>query len=282
MAFMELNFTKMHGAGNDYIFVNCFDSIIERPGPLSVKLSDRHKGVGGDGLVMILRSESADAWMRIFNADGSEAGMCGNAIRCVAKYLYDDGIIMKTRMNIETAGGIRELCLALKDGSVTSVAVDMGPAELRPEKIPVRLKGSRAVSRPVTIGGVSYAITCVSMGNPHAVIIRDDLDKIDLAAFGPLIENDALFPDRVNVEFVEIAGTNRINMRVWERGSGETQACGTGACAAAVAAVLNGRCEKGADIEVRPPGGALVIRYTDETVFMTGDCVRVFDGSINI
>ena len=279
---MKLKFTKMHGCGNDYIYFNCFDFEINSPESLSVLLSDRHTGVGGDGVVLILRSDIADAKMRMFNLDGSEGSMCGNAIRCVAKYLYDNGIIRKTDMKIETLSGVRELALHTKNGMVSSAKVDMGRAELRPERIPVSLPGESVIARTVKIGGSDYDITCVSMGNPHAVVFRGDVDHLDLGKIGPLFENDALFPDRVNTEFVEIVGRNHLKMRVWERGSGETQACGTGACASAVAAVLNGHCDKGADIRVQLLGGELIIQYTDEAVYMTGDCKKVFEGTVEI
>jgi carbamoyl-phosphate synthase large subunit len=249
---------------------------------LSILLSDRHTGVGGDGVVLILPSDTADAKMRIFNLDGSEAGMCGNAIRCIAKYLYDNGIVKTLHMRIETMSGIRELDLFTRNGIVSSVKVDMGKAELRPEKIPVRLTGESAVARPVNIGGSEYKITCVSMGNPHAVVFCGSVEALDLREIGPLFEHDALFPERVNAEFVEVTGKNQLKMRVWERGSGETQACGTGACASAVAAVLNGHCDKDADIRVQLAGGELTVRYTDEAVTMTGDCIKVFDGTVEI
>ena len=223
-----------------------------------------------------------DAKMRIFNLDGSEAGMCGNAIRCIPKYLYDKGIVKKQRMRIETLSGVRELYLSTRNGLVSSVKVDMGRAELKPGKIPVRLEGENVIARPVKIGGEEYNITCVSMGNPHAVVFVKRVDEVNVRKIGPLFENDALFPERVNAEFVEVMDRKHLKMRVWERGSGETMACGTGACAAAVAAVLNGHCDKGADIRVRLPGGELVICYTDETVYMTGDCVKVFDGVVEI
>jgi carbamoyl-phosphate synthase large subunit len=208
--------------------------------------------------------------------------MCGTAIRCVAKYLYDNKIVQKLHMRIETLSGVKDLHLSTKNGLVSSVKADMGRAELKPEKIPVNLAGERVISRKLTIGGANYEVTCVGMGNPHAVIFHEDVDKLDLGALGPLFEHDALFPDRVNAEFVEIVGRNHLKMRVWERGNGETRACGTGACASAVAAVLNGHCDKGADIKVRLPGGELIIQYTDETVYMTGDCKKVYEGTVEI
>jgi len=279
---MKLHFTKMHGTGNDYLYFNCFDTEIDSPESLTVLLSDRHIGVGGSGIVLILRSEIADAKMRMFNLDGSEGSMSGNAIRCVAKYLYDNGIVKKSSMRIETLSGVRDLSLSTRNGTVSSVKVDMGLAELRPEKIPVRLEGDNVIARPVTIGGVEYVITCVSLGNPHAVVFVADLDTVDLQRVGPLFENDVMFPDRVNVEFVEIVDRNLLKMRVWERGSGETRACGTGACASAVAAVLNGYCDKRADIKVQLLGGELIVNYTDTAVSMTGNCIKVFDGIVEI
>jgi carbamoyl-phosphate synthase large subunit len=218
----------------------------------------------------------------MFNLDGSEGNMCGNAIRCVAKYLYDNGIVKKTQMRVETRSGIRELYLLTKNGTVSSVKVDMGRAELRPENIPVKLAGENVIARAVAINGNEYKITCVSMGNPHAVVFCDNLDDLNISKIGPLFENNTMFPDRVNVEFVDVMSRNHLKMRVWERGSGETQACGTGACASAVAAILNGYCDKDSDIKVQLLGGDLSIRYTDETVYMTGDCIKVFDGTVEI
>jgi carbamoyl-phosphate synthase large subunit len=279
---LKLAFTKMHGCGNDYIFFNCNNIEINSPESLSVSLSDRHTGIGGDGVVLMLPSAIADAKMRMFNLDGSEGSMCGNAIRCVAKYLYDSEIVKKTQIHVETRSGIRELNLLTKNGTVSSVKVDMGPAELRPEKIPVNLTGESVIARKVTISGDEYKITCVSMGNPHAVVFCDNLDDLNINKIGPLFENNTMFPDRVNVEFVDVMSKNHLKMRVWERGSGETQACGTGACASAVAAILNGYCDKDSDIKVQLLGGDLIIRYTDETVYMTGDCIKVFDGTVEI
>ncbi len=279
---MELKFTKMQGCGNDYIYINCLDREIDSPESLSILLSDRHYGIGGDGIVLIMRSDAADAKMRMFNLDGSEGKMCGNAIRCIAKYLFDNNIVRKNEMTIETLSGIKKLTLYTRNGLVSSVRVDMGRAELRPEMIPVRLPGESVIARTVTIEGTEYAITCVSMGNPHCVVFCDDIDTLDLAGIGPMYENNELFPDRVNTEFVEIMGKNHLKMRVWERGSGETLACGTGACASAVAAVLNGYADKDTDIRVTLLGGELIIRYTDEAVFMTGECKKVFDGVVEI
>jgi carbamoyl-phosphate synthase large subunit len=279
---IKLAFTKMHTCGNDYIYFNGFDTEIESPESLSVFLSDRHKGVGGDGVVLILPSNIADAKMRMFNLDGSEGGMSGNAIRCVAKFLYDNGIVKNSDMLIETKSGVKKLFIYTRNKQVSSVKVDMGRAELRPEKIPVNLTGESIIDREVNIGGVEYKITCVSMGNPHVVVFRDKLDDLELGEIGPLFENDPLFPDRVNVEFVKVMDKNHLKVRLWERGNGETRASGTAACASAVAAVLNGYCDKDTDIKVQLPGGVLIIRYTDEAVYMTGDCVKVFDGTVEI
>ena len=279
---MKLEFTKMHGCGNDYIYFNGFDLEIREPEVLSVLLSDRNKGVGGDGIVLILPSLIADARMRMFNIDGSEGSMCGNAIRCVGKFLYDNKIVKKQAMTIETKSGTRSLVLTTDNGVALLARVDMGPAQLQPEKIPVNLPGESVIARPITIGDMEYRITCVSMGNPHAVVFCEEIDSLDLPRIGPLFEHDRLFPDRINTEFVRVLDRNLLQMRVWERGSGETQACGTGACAAAVAAVLNGYCDKDTDITVQLPGGDLVIRYTDETVHMTGDCVMVFEGTVEL
>ncbi|MDR2357052.1 MAG: carbamoyl-phosphate synthase large subunit [Oscillospiraceae bacterium] len=281
---MRLEFTKMHGAGNDYIYINSWDREINCPESLSVILADRHYGIGGDGVVLIMRGEApgADARMRMFNMDGSEGAMCGNAIRCVAKYLYDNGIVKKETMSIETMSGMKEVALHTQNGLVSSVRVNMGKAALSPQAIPVLLPGESVISREVDIADGRYEITCVSMGNPHAVVFVDEPDALDLRKLGPMFENSELFPDRVNTEFVKVVGVNTLKMRVWERGSGETLACGTGMCAAAVAAALNGRCGKGEDIKVISPGGELIINYTDERVYMTGNCVKVFDGVIEV
>jgi len=277
-----LPFTKMHGCGNDYIYINGFDVEINAPESLSILLSDRHTGVGGDGIVLILRSDIADAKMRMFNLDGSEGNMCGNAIRCVAKYLYDSGMVKKVHVRIETRSGIKELVLSTKNGGVSSVRVNMGAAELHPNKIPVHMPGECVVAAPMTIGGVEYTVTCVSMGNPHAVVFIANTERLDLPAIGPQFENAAIFSERVNTEFVEVVDPGNLKMRVWERGSGETQACGTGACAAAVAAVLNGYCEKNTDIKVQLLGGELTICCTDDAVYMTGGCKKVFEGTVEI
>lgn len=279
---MKLAFTKMHGCGNDYIYFNCFKQEITSPESLSVYLSDRHFGIGGDGVVLICPSEIADAKMRMFNLDGSEGKMCGNAIRCVAKYLYDNDMVKKDELTIETLSGIKKLKLYFQNGKVNSATVDMGHAELNPSKIPVKTDGDSIISRPVKISGKDYDITCVSLGNPHCVVFMDHLDNLDIDKVGPMFENDPLFPERVNAEFVTVINRTTLKMRVWERGSGETWACGTGACAAAVAAVLNGHCPKNEEITVRLKGGNLTIRYTGDTVFMTGNAVKIFEGTVEI
>ncbi len=279
---MKLNFTKMHGCGNDYIYFNCFDQQITSPESLSVYLSDRHFGIGGDGVVLICPSKVADAKMRMFNLDGSEGKMCGNAIRCVAKYLYDNGMVKKDEISIETLSGIKKLKLYFQNGKVSTATVDMGPALLKPTEIPVKLDGDNVISRLVNIGGKDYNITCVSMGNPHCVVFMEHLDNLNINEIGPLFEYDPIFPERVNTEFVTVVNRTTLKMRVWERGSGETWACGTGACAAAVAAVLNGHCPENEEITVRLKGGNLSIRYTKDTVFMTGNAVKVFEGTVEI
>jgi carbamoyl-phosphate synthase large subunit len=283
---MRLSFAKMHGCGNDYIYINCLKTEINSPESLSALLSNRHTGIGGEGVVLILPSDTpeADASMRVFNIDGSESGMGGNAIRCVGKFLYDNGMVNrnKRQLKIKTPSGIKDIYLSTRNGEVSSVKVNMGPAEMRPEKIPVKLSGDSVIARNITVGGKEYAITCVSMGNPHAVVFCKDVGKLDLGGIGPLFENNEMFPERINTEFVEIMDRNHLKLRVWERGSGETQACGTGACAAAVAAVLNGHCDKNADIKVQLPGGELIIKYTGETVYKTGACIKVFEGTVEI
>lgn len=277
---MKLYFTKMHGCGNDYIYFDCFNQKILNPEGLSVRFADRHFGVGGDGVVLICPSDIADAKMRMFNLDGSEGRMCGNAIRCVGKYLYEHKFVDSLDINIETLSGIKNLKLHKYNGEIDYVTVDMGKAILNPAEIPVLLDGDKVIDRKINVGEKEYNITCVSMGNPHCVVFTNEIDSLKLENIGPLFENHPLFPERVNTEFIKIIDKNTIKMRVWERGSGETWACGTGACAAAVAAVENGFCNKNEEITVKLLGGDLKIRYTDETVYMTGNCISVFDGSV--
>ena len=275
-----LTFTKMHGCGNDYIYFNCFEDPVEAPEQLAVRLSDRHKGVGGDGVILICPSEIADAKMRMFNLDGSEGKMCGNGIRCVAKYLFDNGIARKKELKIETLSGIKTCTVHERNGKAEAITVDMGKAILTPGKIPVNLTGEAVIGRKVLLAGEEREITCVSMGNPHCVIFGGDPDQLELERIGPGFERDPLFPEQVNTEFIQVLDDHTLKMRVWERGSGETMACGTGACASAVAAVLNGYCPKGEDILVHLRGGDLTINYTEERVLMTGEAVEVFTGQI--
>ncbi len=279
---MLRTFYKMHGIGNDYIYFDCFDWAPSDPAALAVRLSDRHFSVGGDGVVLICRSAVADARMRMFNADGSEGLMCGNAIRCVGKFLYEKKGIRKETIRVETASGVKSLRLSAEHGLVRSVCVDMGRAELDPAKIPARFAGERAVNVPIAVAGKTYCITCVSMGNPHCVTFVDDPYALDLAAIGPAFERHPAFPARVNTEFVRADGRNELTMRVWERGSGETLACGTGACAAAVAGVLTGICDAGTQICVHLRGGDLSIVCTPETVYMTGPAAYAFTGEAEV
>ncbi len=276
-----IKFTKMHGIGNCYIYINCFEEKIDDPAELSRFVSDMHFGIGSDGLVLIMPSDKADFKMRIFNADGSEAEMCGNATRCVGKYVYDKGLTDKNQITLETLGGIKVLDLEVKNGAVRSVTVDMGKAELDPKKIPIDMEGDKIVSRPITVGGLEYSITGVSMGNPHAVVFTDDVDSLNLEQIGPEFENHKLFPRRINTEFIRVIDDHTLQMRVWERGSGETWACGTGACAAAVAAVLNGYCKAGEEILIKLRGGDLMITYMpDGTVIKRGPAAFVCEGEL--
>ncbi len=273
-----LKFTKMHGIGNDYIYFNCFEQTIQNPEELSQRISDRHFGVGGDGIVLICPSHVADAKMRMFNADGSEGKMCGNAIRCVGKYLYDNHMVSNAHITIETLSGIKTLELFVKDGKVWGAKVDMGKAIWAPAEIPVVLPGEKIVNAQATIGDTQYAITCVSMGNPHCVVFVEDPQELELEKIGPLFENAPLFPQRVNTEFVRVIDESTLEMRVWERGSGETWACGTGACATVAAAVACGHCKENTDVTVKLKGGDLTICYTEQGVWMTGPAQKVFDG----
>ncbi len=280
-----VRFTKMQGIGNDYIYIDCLENMISSPESLSVYMSDRHFGVGGDGIVLIAPSKVADARMIMFNLDGSEGMMCGNAIRCVGKYMYDVAGHKKKHMTIETRSGIKKLRLMTSGDVVVRVEVDMGKAILNGPDIPTLLPtdaDGRVIAQPLTIGGQEYKVTCVSMGNPHAVVYTDMVDTLPLEQIGPQFETDRVFPERVNTEFIKVIDDHTLKMRVWERGSGETMACGTGACAAVVASCLNGYCPKNEDIRVILRGGDLVIRYTDEAVFMTGNCEKVFTGEMEI
>lgn len=278
----EIRFTKMHGIGNDYIYINCMESTVDDPASLSVKLSDRHTGIGGDGIILILPSTIADFKMRIFNADGSEATMCGNGSRCVAKYVYDHGLTDRKVITLETLSGIKTLSLhAGADGLVDEVTVDMGEPAFAAGAIPVRCQSATMVDAPVDTSRGDVRLTAVSMGNPHGVVFVDSLDKVDFLTLGPELERHPMWPDRANIEFVEAISRERLKMRVWERGSGETMACGTGACATAVAAALTGRCAREVTVSLR--GGDLRIKWGDDGhVYMTGPATEVFDGVVKI
>jgi len=279
----KLRFVKMRGTGNDFLYFDCFEQKVESPESLAVRLADRRKSVGCDGIVMILPSTKADAKMRMFNADGSEGAVSGNAMRCVAKYLYESGRVQKDKMTLETGSGVKTADLFIREDEVFSVQVDMGKPAFEPVKVPVKLDGDKVMNRQVFIAGEKRAISCVSMGNPHVVMFVPDVERIDLASVGPEIEKDPLFPQRVNVSFAQVIDRSMLKMRVWERGIGETAACGTGACAVAVAAVENGLCNRDADIDVQLPGGTLVVRYEKEgQVWLTGDAVTDFEGTIEI
>ena len=278
---MRRKFVKMQGAGNDYIYFDCLREPLEGAEALAVRLSDRHKGIGGDGIVLICPSAGADARMRMFNADGSEGNMCGNAIRCVAKYLFDAGIARKEELTIETRSGIKRLrILPRGENGAFRVRVDMGPAVFEAARIPVRTEAAEFVRGKVEAGGRTFEATCVSMGNPHCVVFEDP-DGLDLSHIGPLFESHPLFPERINTEFVKKTGERSLKMRVWERGSGETMACGTGACAAVAAAVRLGVFPAGEDVRVQLRGGELTICVQD-TVFMTGEAETVFTGEVEL
>ncbi|MDO4476526.1 MAG: diaminopimelate epimerase [Clostridia bacterium] len=280
---MNIKFTKMHGCGNDYIYINCFEQKINNPAELSSILSDRRYSVGGDGIILIGPSDCADANMRIFNKDGSEGKMCGNGIRCVAKYLYDNGLVSsKNNIKIETLSGIKTLDILEYNKKEALIKVNMGRAELDPQKIPMIFGKNKVINEPVTLNGEVYNISCVSMGNPHCVIFEDEIYSTNVKEIGSKFSVSSMFPEGVNVEFVSVNDENNISLRVWERGSGETLACGSGACASVVAAVENGFCKKNNDITVHLRGGKLIINYSDEGVFMTGSAVKVFEGEIEV
>lgn len=277
-----MNFTKMHGCGNDYVYVNLFEEQIENPAKVSIAVSDRHFGIGSDGLITIGASEIADFRMRIYNADGSEAEMCGNGIRCVAKYVYDHKLTDKTEITVETGAGVKTLQLTVEDDKVTLVRVDMGEPILTPDEIPVVADGNRVVDEPIVVDDKEWRMTCVSMGNPHAVVFVDDVAHFELEKYGPLFENHVRFPKRTNTEFVQIISRNEAIMRVWERGSAETWACGTGTCATVMACILNGLTDN--DVLVHLRGGDLRIVYDEKSnhVFMTGPATEVFEGEIQL
>lgn len=277
-----MKFTKMQGLGNDYVYVNCFEEKIENPPAVARYVSDRHFGIGSDGLIMINPSEVADFEMEMYNADGSRGEMCGNGIRCVAKYVYDYGLTDKTKISVETLGGIKYLDLTVEDGKVVLVKVDMGKPELKSDLIPIISENEKVIDEPIEVDGQVYHMTGVSMGNPHTVIYVDDVKNLDLEKIGPKFENHERFPKRINTEFVHCIDRNTVEMRVWERGSGETLACGTGACAVAVASILNNLTDT--RVTVKLLGGDLQIEWDREKkhVFMTGPAKVVFDGVIDI
>ena len=277
-----MKFTKMHGSGNDYVYVNCFKETVEHPSEMAIKVSDRHFGIGSDGLILIKPSEVADGKMEMYNADGSQGAMCGNGIRCVAKYMYDYGITDKTSISVETKSGIKYLDLTIKDGKVDTVKVNMGTPILKAVDIPVRSEKEKVIDESVMVDGKEWKITCVSMGNPHAITYIDDVKNLEIEKIGPKFENHEIFPDRVNTEFVRVIDRNTVEMRVWERGSGETLACGTGACAVAVSSILNGLTEE--EVTVKLLGGDLKIFWdrTENKVYMTGSATTVFDGEIDL
>lgn len=277
-----MKFTKMHGCGNDYVYVNCMEEELKQPEKVAQYVSDRHFGIGSDGLILICPSDTADFRMAMYNADGSEGEMCGNGVRCIAKYVYDHGLTHETSISIETKGGIKYLDLTVENGKVVLVKVNMGSPILEPQKIPILSDKEQVVNEPIQVGGREYFITGVSMGNPHAVVFVEDTASLDLEKIGPMFEHHSSFPERINTEFVQVLNQNEINMRVWERGSGETLACGTGTCASAVACVLNGKTEN--NLTVHLLGGDLEITYDQQEniVWMTGPAETVFDGEIDL
>lgn len=277
-----MKFTKMQGLGNDYVYVNCFEEKIENPSEVAVKVSNRNFGIGSDGLIMINPSKVADFEMEMYNADGSRGEMCGNGIRCVGKYVYDYGLTDKTSVSVETLGGIKYLDFEVEDGKVKSVKVDMGSPELLPEKIPIVADGEMVLDEPILVDGKTYYMTGVSMGNPHTVVYMDDIQGLDIEKIGPKFENHERFPKRINTEFAHVIDRNTVEMRVWERGSGETLACGTGACAVAVASILNGLTED--KVTVKLLGGDLQIEWNrkENKVYMTGPAEVSFEGKIKL
>ena len=277
----RLKFTKMHGAGNDYIYINCFEETVKNPEKLAIKVSDRHFGIGSDGLILISPSDKADFKMNIYNADGSEGMMCGNGIRCVSKYVYDNGMTDKDEITVETRSGIKLIKMNVENGKVVSARVNMGEPILEAEKIPTKFDGENVIRQKLTIGEKEYEVTCVSMGNPHCIVYVDDIKNIDLEKIGPKFENNEMFPERINTEFVHVVSDTELDMRVWERGSGETLACGTGSCAVTVASVLCGYCKRNTEIKINLLGGTLTDIWTDGgDVYMTGPAATVCTGEI--
>lgn len=276
-----MKFTKMQGLGNDYVYVNCVEKKLENASQIAIAVSDRHYGIGSDGLILINSSEVADFEMEMYNADGSRGEMCGNGIRCVGKYVYDYGLTDKTHVTIETLAGIKYLDLQVENGKVKQVRVNMGSPLLKPEEIPIALEGENVIDVPISINDTVYRMTGVGMGNPHTVIFLNDIEQMKIEEIGPKFENHSYFPNRVNTEFVKVIDRTHVEMRVWERGSGETLACGTGACAVAVACILNGLTEE--DVTVSLLGGDLQIQWErkENIVYMTGPAEVVFEGEWN-
>lgn len=277
-----MKFTKMHGIGNDYVYVDCTKEELSDAGKVAKIVSDRHKGIGSDGLILIKKSEVADFQMEMYNADGSQGKMCGNGIRCVAKFVYDYGLTDKTEISVETLGGIKYLQLTVEQGAVEKVRVNMGEPILKPELVPVIGEGDALIGAPIEVDGNIYEMTCISMGNPHAVVFMDGVREMEIEKIGPSFEHHERFPERVNTEFVQVIDRKNLLMRVWERGSDETMACGTGACATAVAAALNGHADR--RVTVHLLGGDLEIEWneTDNCVYMTGPAAIVFTGEIDL
>lgn len=282
MSATKLQFTKMQGLGNDYVYVDCTKKKLENASEVAVKVSDRHFGIGSDGLILINASSVADFEMEMYNADGSRGEMCGNGIRCVAKYVYDYGLTDQTHISVETLGGIKYLDLTVEEGRVRQVRVDMGRPMLCPAEIPVIANGESVIDMSIEVDGTEYRMTAVGMGNPHTVVFVEDVDGLEIEQIGPKFEHHPCFPNRVNTEFVKVLDRNTVKMRVWERGSGETLACGTGACAVAVACILNGLTEN--KVIVQLLGGDLLIEWDREAdkVYMTGPAEVVFDGEIEL
>ena len=281
---MKLKFSKMHGTGNDYVYVNGFTEKLDNPSETAIKLSDRHFAIGSDGLIIVAPSEVADVRMIMFNSDGSEGKMCGNGIRCVAKYAYDHNLTDKKEMTIETASGIKTIKVTVDENNKVEYAeVNMGKAILKPADIPMKTEGDSFIAKEVTVNGTTYVATAVSMGNPHMVIFTHGIDELNLDEIGPYFENQELFPEMVNTEFVEVIDDHNFKMRVYERGTGETMSCGTGTCAVTVAAVLNGFAKYGEELNIHIRGGELKdTYYEDGTVIMKGKATHVFDGEIEI
>lgn len=275
-----MKFTKMHGCGNDYIYVDCTKEMIPDPNGTALKLSDRHFGIGSDGLILVCPSEVADFRMAMYNSDGSEGAMCGNGIRCVAKFCYDKGLTDKEEIAIETKAGIKYIQLTIENGKAVKARVDMGAPMTRAEQIPVVGLGEEVIGKSVNVDGRDWVMTCVSMGNPHAIVWCDDVTNLDIEKVGPGFHDHPMFPDRVNTEFAKVLDRNHVQMRVWERGAGETWACGTGACATAVACYLNGLTDRNVTIHLL--GGDLEIEVAEDTVYMTGPATTVFEGEVEL